>query len=104
MEFFSVRPSCLRASVVKDTAWINSPACIHRAPETRPTAALAAHQLGRVYEINQPSVSGKGRSAKATEAEAGQRPVPPRATPAQRPFLLHSESASDGLGYFVNTA
>ena len=44
--------------------------------------------LGRVYEINQPSVSEKGRSAKATEAEAGQRPVPPRATPAQLGFPL----------------
>ena len=34
----------------------------------------------------------KGCSAKATEAEAGQRPVPPRATPAECPFSLHSQS------------
>ena len=35
---------------------------------------------------------GERRSAKATEVEAGQRPVPPRATPAQRAFCLHSQS------------
>ncbi len=42
--------------------------------------------LGRVWELREPSVAEKPRSAKAAEAEAGQRPVPPRATPAQRGF------------------
>ncbi len=49
-------------------------------------------------------MSEKRRSAKATEAEAGQRPVPPRATQARRLFSLHSQSARDGPVYLQDTA
>ena len=49
---------------------------------------LTRHTLGAVFKLNQCSVRGKSRSAKATEADAGQRPVPPRATPAQLDFPL----------------
>jgi predicted nuclease of predicted toxin-antitoxin system len=45
---------------------------------------------GCARERSRASVSVKGCSAKATEGEAGQRPVPPRATSAQRLFSLHS--------------
>jgi putative transcriptional regulator len=48
-------------------------------------------------------VNEKGCSAKATETEAGQRPVPPRSTPAQRPCSFHPQGTSDGLVYFSDT-
>ncbi len=44
--------------------------------------------LGRVSEIDQVGVRGKTGSAKAAEAEATQRVVPPRTTPAQPAFPL----------------
>ena len=67
------------------------------------TARFFAAALGCVWERSRASVREKGCSAKATEAEAGQRPVPPRATPAQRPSSLHSQSISDGLISFPDT-
>jgi len=55
--------------------------------------------LGRVWELREPSVAEKPRSAKAAEAEAGQRPVPPRATPAQRGFpATRTEQGPGGVG------
>ena len=60
-------------------------------------------ELGSIRESNQASVSGKGDSAKTTEAEAGQRPVPPRATQAQPPSpasLAERSRWADGIpGY-----
>ncbi|MFA6961925.1 MAG: hypothetical protein WC205_14310 [Opitutaceae bacterium] len=49
--------------------------------------------LGFVSEINQVGVRGKVGSAKATEVEAGQRPVPLRATTAQ-PTSPHSQNST----------
>jgi hypothetical protein len=48
-------------------------------------------KIGRDREINRASGNKKGYSAKATEVEAGQRPVPPRTTPAQYPSSFHSQ-------------
>ena len=44
--------------------------------------------VGAVFEINQAGVRAKACSAKAAEVEVGQRPMPPRTTPAQRDLAL----------------
>ena len=73
------------------------------AETARRHAGVDIEAVGCAWEINQASVREKGCSAKATEAEAGQRPVPSRSTPAQPPFSHHSQSASDGLVDFPGT-
>ena len=56
--------------------------------------------LGCAWERNRPSVSEEGCSAKATEAEAGQRPVPPKVNAGPAAFIA-SLGRAPAMGWLL---
>jgi hypothetical protein len=57
---------------------------------------------GSVCQINRPSGSEQGGSAKATEEEAGQPARAAEGNTGPAPCSLPSQSVSDGLNYLAN--
>jgi tetratricopeptide (TPR) repeat protein len=68
--------------------------------DNRPMRSIMRLHLGCVCQINRTSGTEKGCSAKATEAEAGQRPVPPEGNAGPAPFLASLVERQRWTGLF----